>query len=918
MINLKIMKNTLLTILGNLLCLLIFENINAQADCTTVPNYNRNQHANLACNSSEVYPDGESGYCLTGKEQRAFVAEVQNCAVQLPLWIDPISYEMRLRHDINPFTLQIEDGTQYSCVGYDQIANTSDLIISEVVTDNNYADEVCCIEIYNGKGATVNLSNYSLDIYLNGTSTPSYNIPLNQSGITSLNHNKTIVICTYDDYFKGYANRADIDLSATHDFFAKETFVLMKGNDTLDIFGNIGCELPYNKWWFANDDGNPSYYSTDEFTTRGKSVFRSKNYVDGVTSDEDGCGFLMNRTNYTGSYAWETLPTVNSANMSSLGYHPESVDYLDPHAHQVILQLGSIYTGIAPRSNIVTDRGSSFLMERFLKAGMPNDVFVSSHSWGTAGPSCDSGTVEDKTVTTETRNRLGAYVTASKEFDEWLFEKPEHLMCKAAGNMAACYGTGTEDMIDYGAGTCKNALTIGASSGYTGQNISYASSRGPTDDLRVKPDLVASYHYINPYTSFSTPKVSGAALLLHEQWDNFVSSPHPYNINPYSGSSYPLAATMKGLLIHTASPCGSNYDVPNYECGWGLLNVEPAADIIAENSQKAYRNIQELTYSNHDLYIAVKANGLEDLKATMCWTDVPGTPVNIDLLPQGVGNPIASPALVNDLDIEIIEVANNSTTYPWTFNVSDPTGPPVRAIDNVNNVEKVVVDQSNINTNAAYLIKISAKNPMEGWGTSNDFATQNFSLIISGASEISNARVDFLTADCSTITTLEHDVDTLISTNTNYFADDCITTSQEINNDAVVLYSSEGKVLLNPGFETELGVTMCATIHDCTSSKSTEGEGQSISESIDTEIQIYPNPFSEKTNIQINLIEDSFINISIYDLQGKKIRTLVDEKKVSKGICQYSINADELPQGTYLCKIQTKSGTQTKKIMVVR
>ena len=68
-----------------------------------------------------------------------------------------------------------------------------------------------------------------------------------------------------------------------------------------------------------------------------------------------------------------------------------------------------------------------------------------------------------------------------------------------------------------------------------------------------------------------------------------------------------------------------------------------------------------------------------EIKVTLAWDDVPGTP-NVD------------PVLVNDLDLRVID-GSATTHFPWTLDPADPSLPAVRTQrDGVNNIEQVVID----------------------------------------------------------------------------------------------------------------------------------------------------------------------------------------------------------------------------------
>jgi parallel beta-helix repeat protein len=79
----------------------------------------------------------------------------------------------------------------------------------------------------------------------------------------------------------------------------------------------------------------------------------------------------------------------------------------------------------------------------------------------------------------------------------------------------------------------------------------------------------------------------------------------------------------------------------------------------------------------------------------------------------------------------------------------------------------------------------------------------------------------------------------------------------------------------------------------------------------------YPNPFNPVTTIVYDIPEDSNISITIYDLSGTKVETLVN-KTVQSG--QYNVvwNADDYASGVYFVKLHANEFTQTQKLMLVK
>lgn len=356
----------------------------------------------------------------------------------------------------------------------------------------------------------------------------------------------------------------------------------------------------------------------------------------------------------------------------------------------------------------------------------------------------------DTTISVLYDYSFGFYNNEAQNWDQLAFAAPHYLIIKSAGNdrfegpstqpVSHWVWTGNTwvlsstvrqrdggpdgfDCIAHN-GVSKNILTIGAvhdiPGGYTQPAdvvMSDFSCWGPTDDGRIKPDLVGngitllssiatsnSAYASYSGTSMSSPNIAGSAALLLQ---------HYAALN--SGDSM-MAATLKGLLIHTTDEAGPAPG-PDYVFGWGLMNTERAANVITSDTTfGGGLHIRELTLNQgQTLNIPLFAAGNVPLKATISWTDPPGTPVPPSLNPPNL-------ILVNDLDNRII-ASNNSVTHPWILNPVNPTDAATKGDNFRDNVEVVLLSQPV--AGAAYTLQISHKGTLAG-------AQQHFSLIVTG------------------------------------------------------------------------------------------------------------------------------------------------------------------------------------------
>jgi len=172
------------------------------------------------------------------------------------------------------------------------------------------------------------------------------------------------------------------------------------------------------------------------------------------------------------------------------------------------------------------------------------------------------------------------------------------------------------------------------------------------------------------------------------------------------------SATLKGLVIHTANEAGGNPG-PDYEFGWGLLNIKNAARVITEDGGDHQIIEDSLADSAVDsVQISVtQENAL--VTATLVWMDRPGTVVAPVLDPQDL-------MLVNDLDLRI--KSGSSTYMPWVLTPAVPAAAATTGDNFRDNVEQVEVSGGGT---GVYTIEVSHK------GILFNGENQDYALIIS-------------------------------------------------------------------------------------------------------------------------------------------------------------------------------------------
>lgn len=81
--------------------------------------------------------------------------------------------------------------------------------------------------------------------------------------------------------------------------------------------------------------------------------------------------------------------------------------------------------------------------------------------------------------------------------------------------------------------------------------------------------------------------------------------------------------------------------------------------------------------------------------------------------------------------------------------------------------------------------------------------------------------------------------------------------------------------------------------------------------------QNYPNPFNPTTNIKFDIPRTGFVKITVFDILGKEIQTLVNEQ-LSSGSYNYDFDASHLPSGVYYYKLESNEFMQTKKMVLIK
>ncbi len=81
--------------------------------------------------------------------------------------------------------------------------------------------------------------------------------------------------------------------------------------------------------------------------------------------------------------------------------------------------------------------------------------------------------------------------------------------------------------------------------------------------------------------------------------------------------------------------------------------------------------------------------------------------------------------------------------------------------------------------------------------------------------------------------------------------------------------------------------------------------------------QNYPNPFNPSTTISFSLESKSFLTLKIFDIVGREVATLVNEE-LPAGTYSRQWSAANMSSGVYFCRLQSRSFSETKKLILLR
>jgi hypothetical protein len=380
---------------------------------------------------------------------------------------------------------------------------------------------------------------------------------------------------------------------------------------------------------------------------------------------------------------------------------------------------------------------------------LPSGAKIFSNSWGAAYPGYDADAMF---------------------IDKFMWENPDTLVLFAAGN-DGLYGRYTVGS----PATGKNSIAIGASSSgvesweflntmygynttdyniaYDEDTVAYFSSRGPTIDGRMKPDVMAPGYYtfsaavssstngatqcglaLMAGTSMATPTAAGFASRIRRYFKNGY---YPNGWNESSEGFSPSGALIKAIMIQSARAMKYYADLRVMDYGSFVAGQYPS---IVQGYGRMQLNhtlrfTEDGTTASHDLFViggatkndghyaefskantehryrlrtnsSAMTNTQQPLRITLSYTDYPTTGRSY------------SDVMINWLDLSVNVTTTGEMITPYLTHAA-PT---------VSNVQ--VIDIENPLPDTEYIITIAASRILK--------ANQSYALVVTGSFEMLN------------------------------------------------------------------------------------------------------------------------------------------------------------------------------------
>jgi len=387
----------------------------------------------------------------------------------------------------------------------------------------------------------------------------------------------------------------------------------------------------------------------------GRSLHRvnmiGSNRLEGLTFDGSGVKVMVRDDGFVGPHI-DFQGRITNDTYNNIGDHGDGVAGILTGAGN----LDPLIEGMAPGAELYVINYQPDFLDNTLDYHTQQGVVITNSSYSNG---CNVG-----------------YTIEAQVVDKQLWENRELLHVFSAGNsnnVDCGYGAGTQwGNVTGGHKIAKNCLTV-ANLRLDG-TLEASSSRGPTKDRRMKPEISArgtnelstgpdQGTQVFGGTSAAAPGVAGVCALLYQGYKQLNNGKNPES------------ALIKAAIMNTATDIGT--PGPDYQFGFGVINAYRAYKLL---EQKNYR--KDILRHGQQLEIKFTVPSDRQLAKFMIYW------------PEEQASLMSPKALINDVDM-LVKSPTGTIIKPLVLNPSpNPTSLAAGAfpgIDTLNNFEQVSI-----------------------------------------------------------------------------------------------------------------------------------------------------------------------------------------------------------------------------------
>lgn len=273
--------------------------------------------------------------------------------------------------------------------------------------------------------------------------------------------------------------------------------------------------------------------------------------------------------------------------------------------------------------------------------------------------------------------------------------------------------------------TFKNGISVGASlndqlsfpnsyqsnAAYNEENVAFFSSRGPTRDGRVKPDILAPGFFVSSAlgsntstaqfcdvqrmagTSMATPIAAGMVVKVRQY---FREGYYPTGAKVVSNAMTPSGALLKAVIVHSgtamknavsASGLPSSLSYPSFDQGYGRIFLNSTLKFAAYSpgnqdlfvvgaargsgvtAPKRYQafSASGVTHA-YKIHTSATTASPRKLRVTLCYTDYPGSPSSRNVMVNYLSLSVAD----SSVEYDSYEVTNSVPSNVFMVEISTP------------------------------------------------------------------------------------------------------------------------------------------------------------------------------------------------------------------------------------------------------